>query len=105
MSKWEGTKLVRGLKVSPQPGESVSWLTGHQFPWRYWFWGGRLCRGTTLITQGCKTVRDAVLYSIAYDQGRADLDAEDLAKPKAERRRQDFNPSILPMNRRSDSDR
>lgn len=80
--KWEGTKRVRGCLVATHGVDTLGWFAPGPVGWAWDFLGERLYRMGTLVAEGVKTIRDAVLYSLAYESGASDQQA---AYTKAER--------------------
>src|SRR5580704_6113938 len=90
MARWEGSKRVRGFLVAEQGLDTVGWFAPGPVGWTYEFFGRRLKRLGTLVAEGVSTVRDAVLYSLAYEQAREDM--------RADARRTEARRNILPYS-------
>lgn len=102
MGRWQGTKLVRGVKVTEAPEESAEWVSPSGNAWRWFFWGGRLRREHALIAEGVKGIRDAVLYSVAYDQCDADIRASVRLASLRVKEKRDEPATILPFENKEE---
>lgn len=98
MLKWERPKRIRGCEVHLVSPDTLSWFAPGGVAWTWEFFGWGLKRHAVLVAEAVKGIRDAVLYSLAYEQAREDMRAEARRAELHIARHPDDNARVLKMS-------